>query len=321
MIKRATSDLQLIENRFPKESQEFLSNIRHFLPDRNDLLGAVEGLLRLQFFYKLKTKDFANGIIDGELTRPSLSLHDLFVIGEEALRIEGKEIFAMEYLELVREGLREGLDVDSEINEKNLLLDLISIYKKFGFHSKGLEILEELTSKYAETARDRYFTYLKKLFLGKVGKRDTQTIDVDPFSDSFAHDGTFSDSKDRILTAKVCRGELIKTSRESSKLRCRYLSTNSFTSLARFKVEEVNLSPYMILFVDIVSDEEMEFLKQQSKSKQNPGTITDSNLDQKVSSRRIAQISWHNRDDDNVFAKLSRRVEVSCSTLQSIGEI
>lgn len=311
MIKRATADVKLIENRYPKDCQELLRNIKHFQPDDSDLLGAVEGLLRLQFFYKLKTKDFSNGIIDGEQTRLPLSVHDLFVIGEEALKIEGQEKFALEYLELVWLRLKEGLDIDNEVNEKNLLLDLISVYKNVGNNGKALEMLEQLTAKFTETTRDRYFTYLKKLFVDKVEKFGSQGTVVDPFSDHFVRDGAFSDSKDRIIIGKVCRGDLRKSSQETSKLCCRYISTNDFTKLARFKVEEANLYPYMILFIDIVSDGEIKFLKETSKSRRGPGTITDSNLQQKVSSRRIAQISWHNKNDDEVFRKLSQRVEVS----------
>lgn len=311
MIKRATTDVELIGNRFPNESREFLQNVDHSRPDGKDLLGAVEGLLRLQFFYKLKTKDFANGIIDGDRTRLPLSVHDLFVIGEEALKIDGQESFALEYLELVWQGLKKGLDIDNEVSEKNLLLDLISIYKNVGSYGKALETLNELTSKFAETARDRYFAFLKKSFLDKSEKYGSKATVVDPFSDHFVHDGVFSDSKDRIIIGKMCRGDQLKSSQETSTLRCRYRSTNDFTKLARFKVEEVNLNPYMILFVDVVSDAEIEFLKQSSKSKRGPGTITDFDLQQKVSSRRTAQISWHNRNDNAIFRRLSRRVEVS----------
>lgn len=77
-IKRATADIKSIENRFLSE---------HFLPEDKDLLGVVEGLLRLQFFYKMKTKDLVDGIIDGEQKRPR---HYLFVI-----RIELRQFCSM----------------------------------------------------------------------------------------------------------------------------------------------------------------------------------------------------------------------------------
>lgn len=312
LIKRLTADVKLIESRFPKESQEFMRNIKMFQAEDSDLLGAVEGLMRLQFFFKLKTQDFANGIIDGEQTRQPLSIHDLFVIGEEALKIDGQEKFALEYLELVWHGRKNGNDIDNEVNMKNLLLDLISVYKMVGNNGKALKMLEELTSSFTETVRDPYFMFLKKSFLDKIKKFGSshQTV-ADAFSDYFVHDGVFSDSKDRILTAKICRGDLSKTSEETSKLRCRYVSTNAFTKLARFKIEEANLNPYMILFVDVVSHNEIKFLKEASKLKKGPGTITESNLQQKVSNRRIAQISWHNKNDNDIFRKLSQRVEVS----------
>ena len=35
------------------------------LPDKNELKGAIAGLLRVQDIYRLRTKDLANGLIEG----------------------------------------------------------------------------------------------------------------------------------------------------------------------------------------------------------------------------------------------------------------
>ncbi|KAJ6644589.1 Prolyl 4-hydroxylase subunit alpha-2, partial [Pseudolycoriella hygida] len=320
MIKRATVDINLIKRRFTKESDALSRNIDNFLPEDNDLVGAVAGLLRLQFFYKLKTKDIASGIIDGETTTSPLSVHDLFVIGEEALKIDGQERLALEYLEIVWLRLQEGIEIDKDVSEKSLLLHLISIYRNVGNYVKAFEMLEELTSKFIEIADDRYFTFLKKSFLNKMKKSSSQASVVDPLSDHFVHDETFSDSKDRILIGKLCRGDEKKTIRETSAFFCRYLSTNSFTKLARFKIEELNLDPYIISFVDVLSENETRFLKHTSSSKQGPGTVLDANLQESISSRRIAQTSWHNKTDDKTFQKLSRRVEDMTNLSQNHAE-
>lgn len=288
MIKRATADVKLIEKRFRIDSDEFLRTIQIFQPEDVDLLGAVEGLLRLQFFYKLKTKDFANGIIDGELTRRSpLSAHDLFVIGEEALKIEGQQYFALEYFKLVWEQLKNGLDADEEVDEETLILYMILSYKKIGNSGRALEMLDEMNTKFPETAKDPYYLLLENSLIDEGFKFGASNPAVDdPFSNYFVRDGIFSDSKDRILNGQICRGDVLKSTKETSKLRCRYVSTNPFSKLARFKIEEANLDPYVVLFIDVVSDDEIKFLKEASKPKQGPGTTTMSNLQQRVSSRR-----------------------------------
>lgn len=106
LIKRLTSDIALIQDRHPKESLDFIRNVSGFLPGAEDLFGAVEGLLRLQTIYKLKSEDFASGIIDGVETRERLTAHDLFVIGEKSIHLENYKHFAREYLLLALDQMR-----------------------------------------------------------------------------------------------------------------------------------------------------------------------------------------------------------------------
>lgn len=303
MIKRSTTDIELIEKRFPKESDAFLHNIRTLQPEDFDLTGAVDGLLRLQFFYKLKTKDIAYGIIDGEQTRSPLSVHDLFIIGEEALKIDETDYFALEYLKIAWDQLKQGLDVDNEIDEENLILYLIHAYTRVSRNREALEMLKELKIKFPATAT--LFTVTEKMLINDLKKFNGSNQNAyDPFSNYFVHDGKYTDSKDRILNSQICRGDVSKS---TSKLYCRYVSTNPFSKLARFRIEEANLDPYIMLFVDVLSDDEIKFLKEASGLKQRPGTINESNL---LSTHRIAQIAWHYENEHKIFRTISRRIEV-----------
>lgn len=305
MIKRSTADIGLIENRFGKRSDEFLHNIRRLQPEALDLTGAVDGLLRLQFFYKLKTVDIANGIIDGVPTRSPLSIHDLFVIGEEALKVETDDL-ALEYLSLVWKQLKQGLDIDNEINEEELLLVLIHTYTRVSSNREALEMIKELKRKYPQTAT--MFSVTEKMLMNELKKSNGSSQNVlDPFANNFLRDGKYTDSKDRILNSQVCRGDEPKS---TSKLYCSYASTNAFSQLARFKIEEANLEPYILLFIDVVSNDEIKFLKAASKRKQGPGTIRESSL---LSTHRIAQVAWHYKYEHKFFRTLSRRIEVRTS--------
>lgn len=303
MIKRSTADVGLIEKRFGKKSNEFMRNIRKLQPEALDLTGAVDGLLRLQFFYKLKTVDIANGIIDGVPTRSPLSIHDLFVIGEEALKMDETDYLALEYLSMVWKQLKQGRDVDKEINEEELLLILIHTYIRVHSNREALEMIKELKKKFPQTAT--VFSVTEKMLINELKKFNASSQNVmDPFSNNFVHDGKYTDSKDRILNSQVCRGDEPKS---TSKLYCRYAANNAFSHLARFKIEEVNLEPYILVFIDVVSNDEIEFLKAASKRKQTPGTIRESTL---LSTHRIAQVAWHYKYEHKFFRALSRRIEV-----------
>lgn len=312
MIKRSTADIGLIENRFGKRSDEFLHNIRRLQPEALDLTGAVDGLLRLQFFYKLKTVDIANGIIDGVPTRSPLSIHDLFVIGEEALKVETDDL-ALEYLSMVWKQLKQGLDIDNEINEEELLLVLIHTYTRVSSNREALEMIKELKRKYPQTAT--MFSVTEKMLINELKKSNGSSQNVlDPFANNFLRDGKYTDSKDRILNSQVCRGDEPKS---TSKLYCRYASTNAFSQLARFKIEEANLEPYILLFIDVVSNDEIKFLKAASKRKQGPGTIRESSL---LSTHRIAQVAWHYKYEHKFFRTLSRRIEDMTGLSQKTAE-
>lgn len=311
MIKRALVDVELIKLRFPKETEKFLPNISTFQPKDEDLLGAVEGLLRLQFYYKLKTTDFANGIIDGDQTRSPLSAHDLIILGEKAMLVSGQDYFALEYLQLVYGKLRQGLDIDNEVSEDILIQCLIEIYQTMRNYPKAFEMLEELKAKFPEGDEDNYYSLIHQSLRDDQKQFGTNNISIsDPFSDNYPRDGTFSGLKDRTINSQICRGKITISTKDISKLRCRYVSTNAFSTLARFKVEEALLDPYIVLFIDAVSEDELKFLRRSSKVKLGRGMAGS---EEKVTNQRIAQISWHFDNEHKIFRTLSRRVEVIIS--------
>lgn len=309
MIKRATSDIKLIEKRFPKESKEFLAIIKELQPTDTDLIGAVAGLLRLQTIYKLKSEDFANGIIDGTKTREALSVHDLFVIGETALKLFEQEYFALEYLNLAWDRLQKGEDDnDQDIDEKSLLSHLASCYNQVGDYENAIivvDLLIELDTNSTE------FAGLKVQLEADHNKFGlTKLFVIDPFSDYYDRDGKFEDYKENILYSQVCRGNVAISHKEQAELYCRFVSTSPFTKLSPFKIEEANLDPYIVLFIDVISDQEIEFLKNITKPKVRRAEIYSSSHEE-LSSVRVAQLAWHHDWKHKEIEKLSKRVEAS----------
>lgn len=305
MIKHATIDIEIIKKLFNLESKEFIESIENLQPSEEDLSGAVEGLLRLQTVYRLKSKDFANGFIDGQKTRPELTAHELFVIGSEAFKLPDQDYFVKEYLHL--SFLK---NFDKEVDENLLMTYLIKSYNRTGDYTKAIEITDELIQK---NPKSEEFKILKRVLSEDFENRGINKInEKNPFSDFYVKSGEYSQWKEEIVYSQICRGNVTQSLQQQSKLHCFYKSSNSFTKVARFKVEEVNLKPYIILFIDVISEEEINFLKNSSKLKSQRSAIFSSSMNKIKSNYRTSKHSFHNDDDNQIFKILSRRVEVIC---------
>lgn len=308
MIKRSTSDIKLIERRFPEQSKEFLEKIKSRQPEYEDLKGAVAGLLRLQTIYRLKSEDFASGIIDGKKTRADLSPHDLFVIGQEAYKSANTDYYVREYLQLVLDKIKKGLDVDKEVNENLLVLILCGSYNRTGDYAKALVFAETLI---VNNPTEEGFVDLRDSLLEDQSKFGITKLEkTNPFSDDYKKDGHFRGYKEEILYSQLCRGAVTKSPKEVASLKCRYISNSPFSKLAPFKVEEMNHDPYLVLFLDVLTDLEIKYLKAASKSRIQRATTIEKNLERKISNSRIAQFAWHHDKEHQIIRRISKRVEV-----------
>lgn len=311
MIKRATANIDLIALWFKNESKDFLRDVEHLRPSHNDLTGAAEGLLRLQTVYKLKSGDFANGIIDGVKTRSRLSAHDLFVIGDEAFKLRNQDYFAAEYLNIAWKMVQNGDDMEGEVDEEQLVLILIEVYEENKAYQNAAKVAESFL---ASNPGNHNVTLKQQAVLQKYAEQEDITpLFRDPYDDNFKQDGVWMQWKEDILFSQACRGKLTKSEEEQAKLYCRYESTNAFSTLARFKIEEANLKPYIVRFIDVVSQSEIEFLKNISRPNFKRAEVHSSKTKYHVSKARTAKLAYHYDEDYETLEKLSQRVEVIVS--------
>lgn len=308
LIKRTKADVALIRKFFFKQSDQLLRSIKHLQPTDADLTGAVEGLLRLQTVYWLHSEDFAEGIVDGVETRPGLSAHDLFVIGEEAYKLEKHDFFATTYFNLAWTLVKNGHDADGEVDEEQLLYYLSACYNKAADFVNELAVIEALIELSPDERR--FHDYKANLEDDLAEKGNNPYAMENPYAEDFEVNGEFTFEKEKILYRRVCRGSVERSAGETSKLRCRFVSNSFFSKIAPFKVEEANLDPYIVLYVDILSNGEVEFLKNISRPHFERAFVGwDSNS--KIENKRIAQLAWHYDDDHEVLKRIAKRVEVS----------
>uniref|UniRef100_A0A8C3A949 Prolyl 4-hydroxylase subunit alpha-1 n=1 Tax=Cyclopterus lumpus TaxID=8103 RepID=A0A8C3A949_CYCLU len=111
----------------------------------------------------------------------------------------------------------------------------------------------------------------------------------------------------------LCRGEGIRmTPRRLSRLFCRYYDNhhNPMYVLAPVKQQDEWDHPYIVRFLDIISDKEMERVKQLAKPRLRRATVHDP-LTGKLSTAqyRVSKSAWLTGYEDPMIDKINQRIE------------
>ena len=304
IIKRATTESKFIEKQFENILVEFSRKTVLLTPHENELKGAVEGLTRLQVTYGLSSVDLANGIIDGTKYRDEFKPHDLYIIANQLMKTK-RFLLATQYLNLALEALDDSKNNDEHL-ETIVLFKLVEAHKTTEHYEEVVSNLNRILKINPENEKAQLLkteTELYLLFKPKVIQDDNDN------KDSMEKNGEYTDFKEFMLYAGVCNGNIIPSAAEVALLHCRYISNSPFSKLARFKVEEANLKPYIVLFIDVVTDSEIEELKRISKPKFIRAQVIVNSTDYEDTNVRVAKLAWYRDIDNEVVARISRRVE------------
>uniref|UniRef100_A0A3P8QQC6 Prolyl 4-hydroxylase subunit alpha-1 n=1 Tax=Astatotilapia calliptera TaxID=8154 RepID=A0A3P8QQC6_ASTCA len=111
----------------------------------------------------------------------------------------------------------------------------------------------------------------------------------------------------------LCRGEGIKmTPRRQSRLFCRYYDNNRNPSLllAPVKQQDEWDRPYIVRYLDIISDAEIERIKQLAKPRLRRATISNPITGVlETASYRISKSAWLTEYDDPMIEMINNRIE------------
>lgn len=139
----------------------------------------------------------------------------------------------------------------------------IKILEKI-YHNHNRKGLLETIDKILDLAPERL-----DLKERKISIEISALLNDDSKEDTFVEeerDGRYTLIKEFKLISQACSNKLKRSDKELSKLRCRLTSNSAFSKLAPFKVEEANLDPYIVVYHDVISDDEIEVFKKYSKS-------------------------------------------------------
>ena len=104
-----------------------------------------------------------------------------------------------------------------------------------------------------------------------------------------------------------CRGLFAN---RPSQLHCIYnTTTTGFLRLAPLKMEIVQLNPYMVLYHDVLSDSEMEHLKNLARPSLHRATVySDEKNRSVIVNGRTSKFAWFQDNTDEVTQRINTRI-------------
>uniref|UniRef100_A0A8C7ZXP6 Prolyl 4-hydroxylase subunit alpha-1 n=1 Tax=Oryzias sinensis TaxID=183150 RepID=A0A8C7ZXP6_9TELE len=124
---------------------------------------------------------------------------------------------------------------------------------------------------------------------------------------------SFSLIPERKKYEMLCRGEGVRmTSRRQSRLFCRYYDNkhNPRFVLAPVKQQDEWDRPYIVRYIDIISEAEMEKIKQLAKPRLRRATVHDPQTGKLTTAHyRVSKSAWLTAYEDPVVEKINQRIE------------
>lgn len=319
LTKRLTSDWKDIEQIMTMDvGSQFLNNITDYrdvlkFPTDEDLIGAANALIRLQDTYNLDTASLARGELNGVQYSTSMSSEDCFEIGRQMYNNRDYHHTIMWMEEAISR-----LKNDSRLPRSDLLEYLAFSTFKEGDVQSALDMTNELLSLDPEHQRARGNKYYYEKELAKINEKsilrgDDGSSDV-PVDKSleFQHSrlGPYTyDLPERKLYELACRGELKPDDDFLSKLFCRYVNNKvPFLTIAPLKQELVSHDPFIVIYHDVMYDNEIEIIKRIAKPRFKRATVQNHKTGElEVAHYRISKSAWLKDEEHEVVRNVVQR--------------
>ncbi|CAB3223332.1 unnamed protein product [Arctia plantaginis] len=307
----------------------FLKHVDHMYPEKEDLTDAALAVARLANIYNLDVNDLANGNLNNiaytspmtasdcyELSLALLSKNKYFEAGrawmvaahrkyneenvaypfteDEIVKYLNEAYSVSKYMKSAPPSTQHMFNIYDEESKKSITED--DSNRELLVNPPGVP--EEIR-KLSGVVQDlqQFQTYLKSIWNQLHQQRELETTSV-------------KDEKELENYEALCRGDLVVPAKISNRLTCRYLTENNpFLRIAPFKVETMYLNPDLILFYDVLSDIEIETIKQNAKPLLSRAQINHPETGYLVNaSYRISKVAWLSDQDSEIIAQITRRV-------------
>uniref|UniRef100_A0A4W6ER07 Prolyl 4-hydroxylase subunit alpha-1 n=1 Tax=Lates calcarifer TaxID=8187 RepID=A0A4W6ER07_LATCA len=292
LMKRLNTEWGDLESLVLSDTTDgFISNLtiqRQYFPTDEDQTGAAKALLRLQDTYRLDANTISTGNLPGKGLKSDC--YELGKIAYSEVDYYHTELWMAQALKQLDEGEKSTLD-------KVTVLDYLSyaIYQQ-GEIERALEYTKRLLELDPEHQRAngnlKYFEFQLEKQKKAAG---------------------FSLIPERKKYEMLCRGEGIRmTPRRESRLFCRYYDNNRnpMYVLAPVKQQDEWDSPYIVRYLDIISDKEIERIKQLAKPRLRRATVHDPQTGKLTTAQyRVSKSAWLTGYEDPMIERINQRIE------------
>lgn len=262
LIKKMTSDWDELKDVIIANHSEPLLSIAsnkslHFWPSEDDLVGAATGIFRLQDTYRLNSSDLVKGNINGMDYGTTMSAHDCFELGRRSF-----EVGDHRHLDI---WMRQALQRYEEEGKKTVVKADILDYMAYSAYQQGkIQRALKITKDMLELQPDHPFAaenieyYEEELASGKADKGDFEDL----YSISKQDFPQPRNNPDKVTYEQLCRGEVKLPEAKRSQLLCRYhFGKDPSLLIGPHKEEEANLDPRVVVYHDVLSDNEIDLIK------------------------------------------------------------
>ncbi|XP_046465061.1 prolyl 4-hydroxylase subunit alpha-1 isoform X1 [Neodiprion pinetum] len=325
LVKRLTTDWKRIEELITEDvGKAFVSNITNSrndlkFPTDEDLNGAAVALMRLQDTYKLDTAHVARGVLNGVQYSTGLSAGDCFELGRQSYN-------NADYYHTVL-WMQEAMDrLQEEHNRTTTTKPDILEYLAFSTYMQGnvaraLSMTNELlelvpTHQRALGNRAYYQEEMQKKITQQRRKRgedgQEEAIPADqPFTVAEKKIKTWEELTERERYEMLCRGEVTLPADVQKNLKCRYVERGiPFLKIAPFKEEEAYLDPRIVIYHDVIYDEEIDTVKRMAQPRFKRATVQNYKTGEvEIAHYRISKSAWLQEYEHPHVKAVSRRVE------------
>ncbi|XP_077586261.1 prolyl 4-hydroxylase subunit alpha-1b isoform X1 [Stigmatopora nigra] len=327
LMKRLNTEWGDLESLVLSDTTDgFISNLtiqRRYFPTDEDQTGAAKALLRLQDTYKLDANTISMGNLPGVKQKTVMTVEDCYELGKiaysdvdyyhtelwmaQALRqLDGGEestVDKVTLLDYLSYAIYQQGQLERALEYTKKLLELDPEHQRAKGNVKYFEFQLEKQKKAkmeeeAETEKESEKKEEPKKKLVKKQKKDKNTFTLMP---------------ERKKYEMLCRGEGIKmTTRRQSRLFCRYYDNkhNPFYLLGPVKQEDVWDKPYIVRFLNIISDEEIARVKELAKPRLRRATVHDPRTGKLTTALyRVSKSAWLTAYEDPIVEKINQRIE------------
>ncbi|CAJ1063494.1 prolyl 4-hydroxylase subunit alpha-2 isoform X3 [Xyrichtys novacula] len=316
LVKRLNTEWSELETLvLQNPSDGFISNMsthRQYFPDEEDETGAAKALMRLQDTYQLDSEAFSRGKLPGMHSQALLTVDDCFDMGKTAYN-EADYYHAVLWLQQALKQLDTG--EEAEVPKSDILDYLSYSVYQMGDLPRAIELTRRLVA--IDSSHERAggnLRYFERLLTKQLNEMNQE---YQPASEEPIQLGTYSRPKDHLPEREayesLCRGEGLQLNDvRRSRLFCRYQdgNRNPRLLLKPMKEEDEWDSPHIVRYLEMLSDEEIEKIKELARPRLARATVRDPKTGVLTTANyRVSKSAWLEGEEDPIIERVNQRIQ------------